>query len=97
MDIQNIKSYEEFANDHKKYSGYYQCFVHGCDKPGYYEGGDARFYCGMCEEHVGLKESYLVYLNHLERKIRIRMMWDKDDAGLEELINKIDKERNNVT
>ena len=48
----NIKSYEDFANEHKKYDGSMECFVQWCNKPAYYEGGDARFYCGMCYDEV---------------------------------------------
>ena len=88
MDI-SIKTYEEFANEHKKYDGSAKCFVYGCDKPAYYEGGDARFYCGMCEEHVGLKESYLLNLKNIKNKIRIRMLWDKDDPTLKCLYDEI--------
>lgn len=56
----SFESYEEFLERNKvpKYNGN-KCFVHGCTKPGLYEGGDARFYCGMCEEHAGMKEQYI--------------------------------------
>ena len=88
MDIK-IKSYEEFANERKKYDGTNKCFVMGCDKPGFYEGGDARFYCGMCEEHARLKEYYISDLKYIEKKVRIRMMWDKTDKTLESILNDI--------
>ena len=88
MKIQ-IKTYEEFANERKKYDGSYKCFVNWCDKPAYYEGGDARCYCGMCEEHFGLKEYYISYLKYLEKKVRIRMLWDKNDTTLESIYETI--------
>lgn len=92
MDL-HIKTYEEFAQDfhkkHKKYDGNPKCFISGCDKPGYYEGGDARFYCGMCAEHVGLPDRYLRYLKDIERTCRVRMLWDKDDPTLGSLYNKV--------
>ena len=92
-----IKSYKEFAGEHKKYDGSSKCFVQGCDKPAYYEGGDSRFYCGMCEDHVALKEQYISYLKGLERKIRTRMLWwDKNDPTLELLYNKVIANLNNV-
>jgi hypothetical protein len=59
--------------------------VQPCDKPAYYEGGDARFYCAMCEEHVGMKHEYRSYLKGIEKKIRIRMAWCKNDPTLETL------------
>lgn len=73
-----IDSYEEFLNEHKKYSGHCKCFVIGCVESGYYEGGDSRFYCGMCEEHANMKNAYRRYLEERKRKIEIRMMWNPD-------------------
>lgn len=35
------------------------CFVAGCNKPAEYEAGDARYYCGMCEEHANIRCSYV--------------------------------------
>ena len=53
----SFESYEEFLERNKTYSG--KCFVHGCTKPGLYEGGDSRFYCGMCEDHAKMKNKYI--------------------------------------
>lgn len=39
-------SYEQWLETKKEYSGKQKCFVNGCDKPAFYEGGDARYYCG---------------------------------------------------
>ena len=55
-------SYEQWLETKKEYSGKEKCFVNGCDKPAFYEGGDARYYCGMCEEHAGMKMKYQWYL-----------------------------------
>ena len=92
MDIK-IPSYEEFinANGRKKYDGSTKCFVHWCDKPAYYEGGDARFYCGMCAEHAGLLDSYIVELKYIARRIRARMLWDKSDETLPSLLEQVTK------
>lgn len=88
MDIQ-IKSYEEFVNERKKYDGNDTCFVAGCNKPAYYEGGDYRFYCSVCEEHARIKESYISYLLHTKKKIRTRMSWDKNDPTLAPLLKQV--------
>lgn len=53
----HFETYEEYKKRNRKYNG--KCFVHNCDNPGYYEGGDSRFYCGMCEKHAQLKEHYV--------------------------------------
>ena len=66
-----------------------ECFVQWCNKPAYYEGGDIRFYCGMCDEHSGVKEQYRIYLKDIEKKIRTRILWDKDDATLESLYDEV--------
>lgn len=92
MDIK-IPSYEEFinANGRKKYDGSTKCFVHWCDKPAYYEGGDARFYCGMCAEHAGLRDGYISELKCIARRIRARMLWDKNDKTLTPLLELVTK------
>lgn len=56
-------SYKDFLINHKKYDGSQKCFVNGCDEDGYYEGGDSRFYCPMCEEHAEMKAKYIFYTN----------------------------------
>lgn len=45
-----------------------KCFVSICNNPAEYEGGDARFYCGMCEEHTMIKEQYEWYKEDKESK-----------------------------
>lgn len=37
--------YKEWLKTQEKYSGKNKCFVAGCDKPGLYEMGDARYLC----------------------------------------------------
>ena len=90
MNIQ-IKSYEGFAQERKKYDGSSKCFICGCDEPAYYEGGDARFYCGMCAKHALLEENYRGYLINIEKKIRTRMLWDKEDPTLKLLLDDVTK------
>ena len=54
-----VPTYEEWLRSHERYDGSCKCFIPGCDRPGLYEGGDARFTCPMCAEHAGLdKEEY---------------------------------------
>lgn len=55
-------SYEEYLKTQIKYDGKTECFVGTCHKPGLYEGGDARWWCGMCEEHANMKSRYNRYL-----------------------------------
>ena len=61
----SVPTYDDFKKSRVKYDGTTKCFVFDCNKPGLYEGGDARFYCGMCEEHSGLRSSYRMYLRGL--------------------------------
>lgn len=44
------------------------CFVAGCNKPAEYEAGDARYYCGMCEEHANIRCSYVRELLYHTRR-----------------------------
>ena len=78
-----IMTYNEFFVQHVKYDGHDKCFVAGCNQPAYFEGGDARCYCGMCEEHYGIKENYRRYLEDVERKLKIRALWSKRDAEIQ--------------
>ena len=90
MDL-HIKTFREFADERKKYDGTDECFVAGCHKPAYYEGGDARFYCGVCEEHAHIKGRYEEYLRGLRLRITTRMRWDKDDPTLAPLYDTVQK------
>lgn len=61
-----VKTYKEYladeAEESKEYAGSH-CFVAGCtNPPPYYKYGDARFWCGMCEEHAGMRKRYLDYI-----------------------------------
>lgn len=84
----NIKSYKEFCTEHKKYDGV-RCCVGECDQPAYYEGGDARCWCPMCEEHADIKNHYLAYLIYHRRKVETRMKWDITDPTLIPLLKDI--------
>lgn len=61
--IPAFPTYSEYKDSHKdpSYKGK-ECFVGGCHEPAEYEGGDARFWCGMCEKHSGIRWGYLFYL-----------------------------------
>ena len=62
----NVKSYEKFLHDEAKASTEYAgatCFVAGCtNPPPYYKVGDARYWCGMCEEHANMQDRYRNYI-----------------------------------
>ena len=52
-------SYEEFKEIYKEPKYFNQpCFIPGCKNLAEYEGGDSRFYCGVCEQHSGIQERY---------------------------------------
>lgn len=68
-----ILTYKEYLDKHKKYDGKTTCFVQGCNKPAFYEGGDARFYCCVCEDHADMEQSYLSYLERSFHKIVVAM------------------------
>lgn len=85
-----ILTYEEFLSmQTKKYPVTQKCRIPGCDKPGYYEGGDARCWFPMCEEHVCMVKKYITYLNGCLSRIRIRRIWCKDDPTLPELEDRV--------
>lgn len=93
--IDRVISYEEFCKERVKYNGKtFVCFVQGCNKEAWYEGGDARFYCCMCEEHAGIKESYIDHLKRLRFKIKTRLTWcnigrEKNKKLLEDIETKL--------
>lgn len=78
MKVGNKMTYEEFKETRKepKYFGN-KCFVAGCENPAEYEGGDARFYCGVCEEHAGIKKQYEteIMFNNREKYGFCRGFW----------------------
>lgn len=55
-------SYDEYKQSLIKYPKGTKCFVCDCNNEALYEGGDARFYCAMCEECLGLEKRYRNYL-----------------------------------
>lgn len=61
-----IDSYEKFLADEAKASESVAgkcCFVAGCtNPPPYYRVGDARYWCGMCEEHANMRDRYRNYV-----------------------------------
>lgn len=88
--IRSVPTYEEYAKSQVKYDGNTKCFVFDCNKPGLYEGGDARFYCGMCEEHSGLRNSYRMHLRGLISDANYML-------SVEELYNKAQNRLNKLT
>ena len=60
-----VPTYEEYKDILIKYSDTTKCIIYNCDKPGLYEGGDARCWCPMCEEHAEIERSYRMYLNSI--------------------------------
>lgn len=94
MDI-HIETYDEYKNEFKKrfgkYDGLCRCAVMDCDKPAEYEGGDARCWFPVCEEHARIKEHYITHLRYLRRKIETRKIWDQEDSSLDGLLAHINK------
>lgn len=74
-----IQTYPEFLEERKKYKDDQKCYIPGCNKPGLYEGGDARCWCPMCEKHARLKEHYVSDLKYIKRRLIARLTWAKDD------------------
>ena len=70
VDLATYPEYRESKKDPKYVDGKGKCFVAGCDKPAYFEGGDARFWCGMCEEHADIRFDYVFDLIHLDDSLR---------------------------
>ena len=91
----SVLTYEDFLKSRVKYSGDTKCFVYDCNKPGLYEGGDARYYCGMCEEHFGMRSSYRMYLGTLicdiDHMLSCEELYDKAQERLKKLQDKLDK------
>lgn len=58
------------------------CFVAGCtNPPPYYQVGDARFWCGMCEEHAGMRKKYLDYVRTKLMQCGVRFKINKEAAS----------------
>ena len=75
----SIESYAKFLDNEAKASTEYAgatCFVAGCtNPPPYYKVGDARYWCGMCEEHAGMRDRYRNYVqSKLERALLTGMV-----------------------
>lgn len=58
----SIMTYEEFKQTRVKYPSGPKCFMGSCYQPGYYEGGDERYYCPMCEKHANVAYDYKLYM-----------------------------------
>lgn len=91
MDLK-ILTYEEYLKQFtNKYDGSCECAMPGCNKPAYYEGGDARCWFPVCDEHSNIGAYYDTYLMELRGRIRIRMIWDKDDPSLPSLLVRVEE------
>lgn len=55
-----LLKYNEWLQQYVKYTDC-ECGVHGCNKPGLYEGGDSRCWFPACEEHAYMKQQYINY------------------------------------
>ena len=71
-----VKTYKEFlaaAAEASKDNVRDSCFVVGCtNPPPYYQVGDVRFLCGMCEEHADMRKRYLDYVRERLLKCGVR-------------------------
>lgn len=76
-----VLTYPEFRENMKDrhYTGKDECFVAGCGQPAYYEGGDARFWCGMCEKHADIRYRYVFGLVYGEDSIRRKIKFNLGD------------------
>ena len=96
--IRLVPTYEEFLQQSIKYSGDTKCFVFDCNKKGLYEGGDGRFYCGMCEEHAGLRNSYRTYLGNIirddEHMLTEEELHDEAQAKMDKLYKRLEEALN---
>ena len=56
-------TFEQFKEAMKdsKYNSDSKCICCGSNNA-FWEGGDARYYCSVCEEHAGLESAYKAYL-----------------------------------
>ena len=75
-----VESYEQYLESRKSYDGTNKCMVVGCLEPGYYEGGDYRCYCSMCEKHAGMKDRYMLYLYDMMDRAHGKLLWDKNNT-----------------
>ena len=78
-----VKSYKRFlASEHSRgvRMGCLgdKCFVNGCNVRGpLYPVGDARFWCGMCENHADMRKSYKMYI--MSKLDELKLLLDFDN------------------
>lgn len=60
--VDSYETYKGSCRDPKYNPLSDKCFVADCDNGAEYEGGDARYYCGMCEKHAAIRFHYVVEL-----------------------------------
>ena len=87
-------TYEEFKNKFKKPKYFGQkCFVYNCNNLAEYEGGDARFYCGVCEKHSNIKKEYDLYVKSIQREEKEVYTAPKQKDLIPSWVQKVIKEK----
>ena len=80
-----VKTYKEYLADEAEASRANvgdHCFVAGCtNPPPYYQVGDARFWCGMCEDHAGMRKKYLDYVRTKLMQCGVRFKINKEASS----------------
>ena len=59
IDVESYETYKGSCRDPKYNPLTDKCFAADCDNGAEYEGGDARYYCGMCEKHAAIRYHYV--------------------------------------
>ncbi len=59
IDVVSYETYKGSCRDPKYNPLTDKCFAADCDNGAEYEGGDARYYCGMCEKHAAIRYHYV--------------------------------------
>lgn len=57
--VESYETYKGSCRDPKYNPLTDKCFAADCDAGAEYEGGDARYYCGMCEKHAAIRYHYV--------------------------------------
>ena len=57
--VESYETYKGSCRDPKYNPLTDKCFAANCDNGAEYEGGDARYYCGMCEKHAAIRYHYV--------------------------------------
>ena len=85
--------YQEWLKSQIKYADC-KCGVAGCHERGLYEGGDARCWFPMCEQHADMRTRYLHYLP--ARLYKIEQETDVETA-YKQILERKQKLENRIT